>query len=169
MGKGFYKEANLSFIHIYVLCFLAGTDVCVIGSDNCDRSRSHCVITKDDEDFYRCSCNDGYNKTYNNITTTVACLNFCEQGIDMCNRETTNCTATPGTSKHYNCTCKRGYNSTPDDGFKCTLQPKIFTSNSTEPNNGELVLAILVSFRFVLLFMCLEVFWKTFYFFENFA
>ena len=119
-----------------------GTDVCVIGSDNCDKTRSHCVIsTNEAEDFYRCGCNDGYNTTYNTSNTTsninntkaTICLDFCEQGIDKCNRKSTNCTATPGVRQHYNCTCKTGYSRV--DDFNCTISSTMLPDQSLDPKD----------------------------------
>ena len=101
------------------------TDVCSLGSDSCDRTRSACTMTiNEDEDFYKCDCADGYVSN-----TTVLCHDYCQARLDNCDPSTTDCVATPGVGANFQCNCKTGYNRV--NSQTCTLPP------TTKPTTGS--------------------------------
>ena len=121
--KWLFEYFSLYFIH-HLFIHLA-TDVCDIGTSDCDPNRSMCVMNDDENsDFYSCSCSDGYLSN-----STTQCLDYCEKGADDCDKVSTNCTATPGILPHYKCVCKLGYNR--KDNTTCVLPP------TGEPTTGS--------------------------------
>eukprot|EP00111_Clytia_hemisphaerica_P004169 TCONS_00011938-protein len=114
------------------------TDVCDIGTSDCDPNRSMCVMNDDeDSDFYSCSCSNGYLSN-----STTQCLDYCEKGVDDCDKTSTNCTATPGILPHYKCECKLGYNR--KDNTTCVLPPTGEPTTGTTDDDDIIIIVVVV-------------------------
>merc|ERR1739838_134185 len=93
---------------------------CVEGTDNCDDPNAHCV---NQDGFFGCSCNDGYDAVAGVCTDRDECLNDADNECSV----NADCTNTAG---GYECTCPGEYEG---DGKDCLLCPsdECWTYDST--------------------------------------